>query len=122
MTGLNLVDSSGWIEFLLDTDRAPLFLDPIMDHENLIVPTVSIYEVVKRIRRDTGEKDAVTALNAMVKGSVVDLDLSLAMDAARHNLPMADSIIYATAQRYGATLWTQDEDFETLPNVRYFAK
>jgi predicted nucleic acid-binding protein len=93
-----------------------------MDHENLIVPTVSIYEVVKRIRRDTGEKDAVTALNAMVKGRVIELDLSLAMDASRHNLPMADSVIYATALRYGATLWTQDEDFETLPNVRFFAK
>jgi len=120
--GLNLVDSSGWIEFLLDTDRATLFLDPIMDHENLIVPSVSIYEVVKRIRRDTGEKDAVTALNAMVKGRVIELDLSLAMDASRYDLPMADGIIYATAVRCGATLWTQDEDFETLPNVRFFAK
>jgi predicted nucleic acid-binding protein len=58
----------------------------------------------------------------MVKGRVIELDLSLAMDASRYNLPMADGIIYATAVRCGATLWTQDEDFETLPNVRFFAK
>lgn len=122
MNGLNVVDSSGWLEYLIGTERSDLYSDAIKDSRNLIVPVVSIYEVVKRILRGGDENDAIIAVNAMSQAQLVDLDLSLALDAARFKLPLADSIIYATAQRFNATLWTQDEDFKDLPNVRYFAK
>lgn len=122
MSGLNLVDSSGWLEYLIDSDRARLFSSPILETANLIVPVISIYEVVKRILREGDEEDAKRALQAMTQGRVVNIDYSIALAAVRIKLPMADSIIYATAQHYQATLWTQDEDFEHLPGVRYFVK
>ncbi|MGH9946226.1 MAG: type II toxin-antitoxin system VapC family toxin [Pyrinomonadaceae bacterium] len=122
MSGRNLVDSSGWLEYLIGSERSQLYSEAITDSKNLVVPVISIYEVVKRTLRDGNEDDAMTAVNAMIQGQLIDLDLSLALDAARYRLPLADSIIYATAQRYRATLWTQDEHFKDLPNVRYFAK
>ena len=122
MSGLNLVDSSGWLEYLTGSDRARLYSAAIADTGNLIVPVIIIYEVVKRILRDGDDADAKKAVHAMTQGRLANLDLSLALEAARFKLPLADSIIYATAQRLGATLWTQDENFKKLPNVRYFAK
>lgn len=122
MSGWNVVDSSGWLEFLTESERADLFADAITDTANLIVPVISVYEVVKRTLRDGNEADAVNAVSAMVLGRLVDFDLSLALEAASYKLPLADSIIYATAQRFRATLWTQDQHFEGLPDVRYFAK
>lgn len=122
MSGLNLVDSSGWLEYLVGSDRARLYSSPISATSNLIVPVISIYEVVKRILREGDDEDANQALQAMTQGTVVDVDYSIALDAVRLRLPTADSIIYATAQRFNATLWTQDEDFEGLPGVRYFPK
>ena len=122
MSGRNVVDSSGWLEFLTGSTRSRIFLPAIKDTKNLIVPVISVYEVVKRILRDGDEADARNAIQAMMLGQTVDIDLSLALKAARYKLPMADSIIYATAQYHQATLWTQDEDFEGLPGVRYFPK
>ncbi len=122
MNGLNLVDSSGWLEYLTGTDRARLYSPAIKDKKNLIVPVISIYEVVKRILREGNDTDAKQAIHAMTEGRLVNLDLSLTLDAVQYKLPLADSIIYATAMRFEATLWTQDEDFKKLPNVRYFAK
>lgn len=122
MSGPNVVDSSGWMEFLIGSDRARLFSAAIADTGNLIVPVICVYEVTKRILRDGDEKDASMAISAMVQGQVVDIDLAISLDAARYKLPLADSIIYATAQRFSATVWTQDVDFEGLPNVKYFAK
>lgn len=122
MSGLNVVDSSGWIEFLIGSERADLYMDALMDPENLIVPVISVYEVVKRIRRDGKKEDERIALHAMIQGHVVDLNPSLALDATRYNLPLANSILYTTAERYNATLWTQDQHFVNLPNVRYFPK
>lgn len=122
MSGRNVVDSSGWLEFLTGSTRSRIFLPAIKDTKNLIVPVISVYEVVKRILRDGDEADARNAIQAMTLGQTVDIDLSLALNAARYKLPMADSIIYATAQYHQATLWTQDEDFEGLPGVRYFPK
>jgi len=121
MSGLNLVDSSGWLEYLTGTDRAGLYSAAIVDTENLIVPVISIYEVVKRILRSGDETDAKYAVHAMTQGRLVNLDLSLALEATRFKLPLADSIIYATAVHFEATLWTQDKDFRELPNVRYLA-
>ncbi len=121
MTDFNVVDSSGWLEYLADSDRSGLYAGAIEDAAHLIVPVISIYEVFKNVLRARGEDDALQIASVMQSGLVVDLDTSLALEAARHKLPFADSIIYATALRYNATLWTQDGDFNGLPNVRYFS-
>ncbi|MGB7203580.1 MAG: type II toxin-antitoxin system VapC family toxin [Pyrinomonadaceae bacterium] len=122
MSQPNVVDSSGWLEYLADSDRADLFSDAIEDSDNLIVPIISIYEVFKKVLRERGENEALQVASVMQTGRVIDLDLSLSLEAARHALPLADSIIYATALRYDATLWTQDLDFEGMRGVRYFSK
>lgn len=122
MSSRNVVDSSGWLEFLNGSERSDLFLDAITNTDDIIVPVISIYEVVKRVRRDANEQDAVKAINAMTLGLVVQLDLNISLAATQYKLPLADSIIYATARRFDATLWTQDEDFEGLPGVKYFPK
>lgn len=122
MSSVNVVDSSGWLEYLTGSDRARHYSSAIKDTDNLIVPIVTIYEVVKRILREGDEADSKQAVHAMTQGRLVNLDLSLALDAVRFKLPLADSIIYATAQRFGAILWTQDEHFENFPMVKYFVK
>ena len=122
MSGRHLVDSSGWMEFFNESDRSHLFADAITDIANLIVPVISIYEVVRRVRRDGSEQDVIKVISAMTLGHVVDIDFSISLAAAQYRLPLADSIIYATAQRFDATLWTQDEGFEHLPNVKFFPK
>ncbi len=92
------------------------------DAENLIVPVVCIYEVFKKVFRERGEDDALQIASMMQVGRVVDLEIALALEAARHPLSFADSIIYAVARLHQATLWTQDEHFKGLPGVKYFAK
>lgn len=122
MSGLNVVDSSGWLEYLKGSDRAGFFAPATEDEENLVVPVISLYEVYKKFRRERTEREAQEAIGTMMNGKVVEMNLSLAIEAAKLDLPLADSIIYATAQKFNATLWTQDEDFEGLPGVRYFPK
>ncbi len=122
MSGANVVDSSGWLEYFADTDRAGFFARAIEDAANLFVPVISIYEVFKKVFRERGENDALQIVGMMQAGQVVDLDCSLALEAGRYGLPLADSIIYATAMRHGATVWTQDEHFKDLPGVQFFAK
>ncbi len=117
MSDLNVVDSSGWLEYLLDSDRAPLFADAIEDTPHLIVPVIIVYEVYKKTLRDRGEDEAREAALAMQTGRVIDLDTALALEASRHSLPLADSLIYATTLKYDATLWTQDEHFKDLPHI-----
>lgn len=119
---MNVVDSSAWLEYFADTDRADLFAEAIEDTPNLIVPTISIYEIFKKVLREKGADDATQIFSLMSLGRVVDLDYSLALEAAHHRLPLADSIIYATAVRFDATLWTQDAHFKDVPGVRYFPK
>ena len=119
---MNVVDSSAWLEYLVDTDRASLFVEPIERTRELIVPVLVIYELFKKVLRERGEQPALEVYGLLSQGNVVDVDAGLATDAARLPLPLADSIIYATAQRYGATLWTQDEHFEGLPGVKYFSR
>jgi toxin FitB len=118
----NVVDSSGWLEFLADTDRAPLFAPAIEDTGRLLVPVVVVYEVFKKVLRERGESDALQVASLLHAGEIIDLDTSLALEAARHPLPWADSLIYAAARSRGAVLWTQDEHFKELPHVRYFPK
>ena len=122
MSTANVVDSSGWLEYFTDSDRASLFATAIEDTENLFVPVISIYEVFKKVLRERGEDDALQVASTMQVGQLIDLDCALALEAARHPLPLADSIIYASARRHGAILWTQDEHFKDFPNVRYFQK
>jgi predicted nucleic acid-binding protein len=122
VTALHIVDSSGWLEYFAGTEHAGHFEAPLSDPEHLIVPVITIYEVFKKILRERGESAALQAAGQMQTGTVVDIDTSLAMEAARHPLPLADSLIYATALRWNAELWTQDEHFKDLPHVRYFPK
>lgn len=122
MSGRNVVDSSGWLEYLAGTPRARLYAGAIEDTGNLIVPVLSIYEVFKKVRRERGDRDALQVASVMQSGQVVDIDASLCLEAAHLDLPLADSLMYATAQRHQAVLWTQDEDFEGLEGVKYFPK
>lgn len=122
---MNVVDSSAWMAFLANDRHADTFARPIQDSENLLVPSITLTEVFKSILRQRDERSALMAVTRMQSGRVIDLDSSLAVEAAaiglKFKLPLADSIIYATAQRYDAVLWTQDADFEGLEGVRYFA-
>ena len=122
MSSANVVDSSGWLEYFTGSDRADLFSSAIEDVADLYVPVISIYEVFKKVLRERGENDALQVASVMRSGHLIDLDSTLAMEAARHPLPLADSIIYAATLLHGASLWTQDEHFKNLPNVRYFPK
>ena len=117
-----VLDSSCWIEYFADTDRADLFAPAVESVEALIVPVLTVYEVVKKLAREAGDETASAALSLMLRGHVVEIDLSLALEAAVDRLPMADSLIYATARRHGAVLWTQDAHFDGLPGVKYFRK
>lgn len=119
----NVVDSSGWLEYLADAPGADFFASAIEDPEHLIVPTLSILEVFKWVLRERGEDAALQAAALMQQGHVVELDVGLATRAAKlgleHKLPLADSVMLATARAYDAALWTQDTDFESLQSVRY---
>lgn len=122
-----VVDSSGWIEYFADGPNAPFFETAIEDAGSLVVPAISIYEVFERLLREPdGESLGLRVIAAMQRGKVVDLDAELALDAARlaheHRLPMADAVILATAYLHGATILTQDSDFERLPGVEYVEK
>jgi toxin FitB len=123
---MNVVDSSGWLEYFADGPNAAVFAKPIEATRSLLVPTLSLFEVFKRVIQQRSEDDALRAIAVMEQGKVVDLDQATALEAARlsieHGIAMADSVMLATAYRHRATLWTQDSDFEGLHGVRYFAK
>ena len=126
MNGLHLVDSSGWLDFFSDGPTARHFAEPLSDPDRLVVPTVSLCEVFRVVLRERGEDDTVRAAALMGRGREVALPSSLALEAARFahegRLAMADDIILATARHTGATLWTQDPDFEGIASICYFAK
>lgn len=122
MKAANVVDSSAWLEYFTDSDRASLFAPAIEDAAHLLVPVITLYEVFKKVLRERGEDDALQVAGVMQSGRLIDVDGALALEAARHALPLADSLIYATARRHGATLWTQDEHFKDLPHVRFFPR
>ena len=122
---MNVVDSSGWLEYFAGGPNADFFAAAVEAVDELVVPTVSLYEVFKRVLQQRGEGDALQAVALMQQGSVVELTAPIALDAARMSselgLPMADSMILATARAYQATLWTQDSDFEDIAGVRFIA-
>jgi predicted nucleic acid-binding protein len=119
---MNVVDSSAWLEYLAGTNRAELFASAIEDTEHLIVPAITIYEVYKKVLRERGEDVASQVFGLMSLGRIIELDATLSIEAAGLALPMADSIIYATALRHDAMLWTQDAHFAEIQGVRYFRK
>ena len=123
---MNVVDSSGWLEFFADAPNADFFAKPIQNAARLVVPTLSVFEVFKKIAHERSEGDALQAVAVMQQGTVVDLTVPLSLESARlslaHRLPMADSIILATARFRSATLWTQDAEFEGLEGVEYVKK
>lgn len=123
---MNVVDSSGWLEYFADGPNAAFFAPPIEKPADLVVPTISLYEVFKRVLQQRDHGAALQVVAVMRQGRVVELTEALAVAAARlsvkHGLPMADSIMLATATASEATLWTQDADFEAVPGVRYVAK
>ena len=123
---MNVVDSSGWLEYFADGPNAEFFAEAIENVEELIVPVISLYEVFKRVYQQRGENEALQAVAVMMQGQVVELTSSLALDAAKMSidlqLPLADSLILTTARAQGALLWTQDADFEGIENVKFIAK
>lgn len=123
---MNVVDSSGWLEYFGNGPNAAFFAKAVERTPDLVVPTVSLYEVFKRVLQQRGEGDALQAVAVMQQGLIAELSGTVALSAARISvdlrLPMADSIMLATARAYEATLWTQDADFEGVPGVRYVAK
>jgi predicted nucleic acid-binding protein len=120
---MNVVDSSAWLEFFADGPNAGEFAATIEDADSLIVPTITLFEVFKRIRVQRDADSALEAIAFMQRGRPVDLDADLAIEAADLSvdlkLPLADSVILATARRHEATLWTQDSDFNGIPGVEY---
>jgi predicted nucleic acid-binding protein len=123
---MNIVDSSGWLEYFADGPKASSFEKPLQDLENLIVPTICLFEVFKVVLRERSESDALQAIALMKQGKVVDFTAEIALEAAKishdHKIPMADSIVLATALNWDGTIWTQDSDFEKFSRVKYFPK
>ncbi len=121
---MNVVDSSVWLSYFADERGAGTFAKPIGDFENLLVPSITLTEVFKSAARQRNEHAAMVAVAQMKRGRVIDLDGLLAVEAASYGLefklPLADSIIYATARKFDALLWTRDADFKDLPGVEYF--
>jgi uncharacterized protein with PIN domain len=122
----NVIDSSAWLAYLADEPGADRFAAAIEDTAGLVTPAVCILEVFKIVLRQRGESDALQAAALLQQGRVIELDAALALSAAQlgvdQKLPLTDSIVYATAVLVGGIVWTQDDDFEGLANVRYFPK
>ena len=123
---MNVVDSSGWIEYYVGGPNAAFFEGPLLDLANLLVPSISMLEVYRYVLGKRGRQDALAVAASMRQGHVIALDEGIAIEAAEigasHSLPLADSIIYASAQSHDATLWTQDADFKGLNEVEYKPK
>lgn len=120
---MNVVDSSGWLEYFADGPNADFFASAIEDVPALLVPTISIYEVFKRVCQQRGEDKALEAVALMMQGQIIELNATLAMGAAKLSdelkIPMADSMMLATARWHEAVLWTQDADFASIPDAKY---
>jgi len=123
---MNLVDSSGWLEYLSDSKNAKNFAKAIENTEELLVSSINIYEIYKKILKEKDENTALQILGLMRQAKVIDVTSSIAIEAAKlsyeKNIPMADSIIYTTARINDAIVWTQNVDFKGLESVKYFAK
>jgi predicted nucleic acid-binding protein len=123
---MNVVDSCGWLEYFADGINAAFFAPAIQDVDQLIVPTLCLYEVFKVVKVQRGKQAALHVVSMLYSGQILPLNDELALHAAEvsleYRLPMADSIIYASARSQDATLWTQDEHFKDLPGLKYIEK
>ncbi|MEE8056281.1 MAG: type II toxin-antitoxin system VapC family toxin [Pseudomonadales bacterium] len=123
---MNVIDSSAWLSYFAGDKNASAFANAIEDLDHLLVPSITITEVFKNVIRQRDEESALSTIAHMKQGQVISLDSELAVNAASygiaHKLPLADSIIYATSQKYNAILWTQDSDFKGLLNVKFYSK
>jgi predicted nucleic acid-binding protein len=123
---MKIVDSSAWLEYFADGPNTQFFAPAIEQTEDLLVPSLTLYEVFKRILQQTDEGHALQAVAVMQQSTVIELDARIALDAARislkNRLPMAESVILATAWAHEATVWTQDEDFKDIPGVQFRKK
>ncbi len=123
---MNVVDSCGWLEYFANGPTADFFAPAIEKTAELIVPTISLLEVFKRVLQQRGESEALQAVAVMQQGLVVELDSAVALSAARlsteNRLPLADSVILATARAMGATLWAQDADLKDMEGVQYIER
>ena len=123
---MNIVDSSGWLEYFADGPNAADFAEVLESSTDLLVPTLSLYEVFKVVLRQRGESEALRAIALMQEGQLIDLTSTIALHAAKLSLelkiPMVDSVILASAREYDAVLWTQDSDFKGIEGVRFIAK
>jgi len=123
---MNILDSSGWLEYFTGGPNSKHFSVPLENLEELLVPTICLYEVFKVVLREAGEDSAIQAISLMKQGTIIEVTEEIAVMAAKisheQKIPMADSIILSTAQRYNATIWTQDTDFKEKPSVKYFPK
>jgi predicted nucleic acid-binding protein len=120
---MNVVDSSAWLEYLAGGPNAAFFAEPIENTTELIVPTISLYEVFKKIVQQRSENEALQVIAVMQQGRIAEMDVRTALSAARisvdNKLPLADSVMLATARLNNAVLWTQDSHFEGIRNVKY---
>ena len=123
---MNLIDSSAWLEYLAGSSAASLVSAAIEQVDRLLVPTIVLLEVTRRVMQQRDEDAALQVAALLHQGQIVPLDSGIALSAAHfgvvHKLPLADSIIFATAKQFDATIWTFDADFKDLPGVKYFAK
>lgn len=123
---MNVVDSSAWLEYLADGTNAGRFAGAIEKTDDLVVPSICVLEVFKRVLQQRDEQSALQAVALLYQGSIVELSAELAISAARLGselkLPLADSVVLATARKHSAILWTQDSDFEGIEGVKYFTK
>jgi len=123
---MNIVDSSCWLEYLMDTATGKAIASIIENPDELIVPTITLYEVYKKLLAEKGEEYALNVISYMQTGTVIELNAGLSLSAAqisrKHKLPMADSIIYATSLQYSAVLFTCDKHFKDIQDIRYLPK
>jgi toxin FitB len=123
---MNLVDSSGWLEYFANGKNAKFFAPVIEDTKELIVSTINLYEIFKKILKEKDENSALQAIALMQQAKVVEVNTTIAISAAKisydKNIPMADSLIYTTARFFNATVWTQDYDFKDLDGVKFIKK
>jgi predicted nucleic acid-binding protein len=123
---MNLVDTSAWLEFFTGGKNAAHFQPAITDTRKLLIPTIVLYEVFKKLLKEQSEGAALEYIGHMTTGNIADLDMEISLLAGKiskeRRLAMADSIILATAQKHSATVWTQDADFKDIPGVKYFPK
>ena len=123
---MNVVDSSGWIEFFLAGTNGPKFKPVIEQRNTLLVPVIALFEVHKVLSRKVPPEAVTQCLDVMRLGRVLDITdrraVAAANVAAKHRLAMADALMYSLALELGATFWTQDVDYQGLPGVNYFPK